>query len=69
MPKQKTSRAAKKRFKVTGAGKLLRRHAMKSHLLEKKSAKRKRSFRHQTPTSGADEREVRRILGLRKGRS
>ncbi|HVD24783.1 MAG TPA: 50S ribosomal protein L35 [Gaiellaceae bacterium] len=69
MPKQKTSRAAKKRFKVTGAGKVLRRHAMKSHLLEKKSAKRKRSFRHQTPTSGSDEREVRRLLGLRKGRS
>ena len=45
MPKQKTNKAAKKRFKVTGGGKLLRRHAMKSHNLEKKSAKRKRAFR------------------------
>jgi large subunit ribosomal protein L35 len=69
MPKQKTSRAAKKRFKVTGAGKLLRRRAMKSHLLEKKSAKRKRRFRHQDAVSGSDAREVRRMLGLRKGRS
>jgi large subunit ribosomal protein L35 len=69
MPKQKTSRAAKKRFKVTGAGKLLRRHAMRSHNLEKKSAKRKRRFRQQDDVSGADTREVRRMLGLRKGRS
>jgi large subunit ribosomal protein L35 len=69
MPKQKTSRAAKKRFKLTGAGKLLRRHAMKSHLLEKKSAKRKRRFRHQDALSGTDKREVRRMLGLGRGRS
>jgi large subunit ribosomal protein L35 len=69
MPKQKTSRAAKKRFKVTGAGKLLRRHAMKSHLLEKKSAKRKRRFRRQDEVSGTDAREVRRMLGLGRGRS
>ena len=44
MPKQKTHSGAKKRFKVTGTGKLLRRHAMKSHLLEHKSPKRKRAF-------------------------
>ena len=69
MPKQKTSKAAKKRFKLTGAGKVLRRRAMKSHLLEKKSAKRKRRFRRQDAVSGADAREVRRMLGLRKGRS
>ena len=69
MPKQKTSRAAKKRFKVSGAGKLLRRRAMKSHLLEKKSAKRKRRFRHQDALSGSDAREVRRMLGLRRSRS
>lgn len=69
MPKQKTSRAAKKRFKVTGAGKILRRRAMKSHLLEKKSAKRKRRFRHQDALSGADAGEVRRMLGLKRGRS
>ena len=69
MPKQKTSSAAKKRFKVTGTGKLLRRRAMKSHLLEKKSAKRKRRFRHQDALSGSDGTEVRRMLGLRRGRS
>ena len=67
MPKQKTSRAAKKRFKITGAGKLLRRRAMKSHLLEKKSAKRKRRFRRQDEVSTSDVREVRRLLG--RGRS
>ena len=69
MPKQKTSRAAKKRFKVTGAGKILRRRAMKSHLLEKKSAKRKRKFRQQDAVSGSDVGEVRRMLGLRRERS
>ena len=68
MPKQKTSRAAKKRFKVSAAGKLLRRRAMKSHLLEKKSAKRKRRFRHQDALSGSDAREVRRMLGLKRSR-
>jgi large subunit ribosomal protein L35 len=64
MPKQKTNSAAKKRFKVTGAGKLLRRHGMKSHNLEKKSAKRKRSFRRDHPVDGSDAREVGRLLGL-----
>ena len=63
MPKQKTKKAAKKRFKVTGSGKLLRRHAMQSHNLEKKSAKRKRAFRSDQPVADQDEREVRRLLG------
>ena len=63
MPKQKTNSAAKKRFKVSGAGKLLRRHAMKSHNLEKKSAKRRRSFRRDHAVEGQDAREVRRLLG------
>jgi large subunit ribosomal protein L35 len=67
MPKQKTSRAAKKRFKITGTGRILRRRAMQSHLLEKKSAKRKRSFRHSAPVAETDVREVRRLLG--RGRS
>ena len=63
MPKQKRHSAAKKRFKVTGTGKLLRRHAMKSHLLEKKSAKRKRGFRQTEPVAPSDTREVKRLLG------
>jgi large subunit ribosomal protein L35 len=62
-PKQKTKRAAKKRFKLTGSGRVLRRHAMKSHNLEKKSQKRKRAFRRDQPIAGADAREVKRLLG------
>src|SRR5919201_1617655 len=56
MPKQKTSKAAKKRFKVTATGKLLRRPAMRSHLLEKKSAKRKRGFRRLSEFKSQDRR-------------
>jgi large subunit ribosomal protein L35 len=63
VPKQKTNRAAKKRFKVTGAGRLLRRHAMKSHNLEKKSAKRRRAYTSDHAVDGSDAREVRRLLG------
>ena len=63
MPKQKTNSAAKKRFKVTGAGKILRRHAMKSHNLEKKTAKRRRGFRRDLAVEGKDANEVRRLLG------
>jgi large subunit ribosomal protein L35 len=65
MPKQKRHSGAKKRFKVTGTGKLLRRKAMKSHYLGKKSAKRKRSFRRQHPVDSTDTREVKRMLGGR----
>ena len=65
MPKQKTSSAAKKRFKQTGAGKLLRRHAMKSHNLEKKSSKRKRSFRRAEPVAESDTNAVKKLLGLK----
>ena len=63
MPKQKTNKATKKRFKVTGTGRVLRRHAMKSHNLEKKSAKRKRAFRRDHAVEGKDAREVKRLLG------
>ena len=63
MPKQKTKSAAKKRFKVTGAGKLMRRHGMKSHILEKKSAKRKRDFANEQPVAPSDVREVNKLLG------
>ena len=63
MPKTKRHSGAKKRFKLTGTGKLLRRHAMKSHLLEHKSAKRKRLFANDEAVSGADERKVKRMLG------
>jgi len=63
VPKQKTKKAALKRFKVTASGRILRRHAMKSHNLEKKSQKRKRAFRRDQPLEGKDAREERRLLG------
>ncbi len=63
MPKQKTASGAKKRFKVTGAGKLLRRHAMRSHNLEHKSPKRKRAFAEDVPVAAGDRRTVKRLLG------
>jgi large subunit ribosomal protein L35 len=63
VPKQKTKSAAKKRFKVTGGGRILRRQAMKSHNLEKKTAKRRRRFRRDQALDGTDAREVRRLLG------
>ena len=63
MPKQKTNSAAKKRFKVTGAGRVLRRHAMQSHNLEKKSAKRRRGVRRDNAGDETDVRDVKRLLG------
>jgi large subunit ribosomal protein L35 len=48
---------------VTGTGKLLRRKAPKAHLLEKKSPKRKRGFRKDTPVAASDKRELRKLLG------
>ena len=65
MPKQKRHSGAKKRFKITGTGKLLRRKAMQSHNLGKKSAKRKRAFTRDQPVSAADTREVKKLFGGR----
>ena len=65
MPKTKTSSSVKKRFKVTGSGKLLRRHAMKSHNLEKKSSKRRRGFRKDHAVSAADTPALRKMFGKR----
>lgn len=64
MPKMKTHRAAAKRFRKTGSGKLKRRKAYKSHILAKKSRKRKRGLRKATLVSAADMRRVKRMLGL-----
>jgi large subunit ribosomal protein L35 len=65
MPKQKTHSGAKKRFKITGTGKLMRRHGMKSHILEKKSPKRKRAFQHDQSVAKVDVPSVERMLGRR----
>ena len=50
---------------VTGSGKIMRGKAYKSHILTKKSAKRKRNFRHETGLAAGDEKNVARALGLR----
>lgn len=63
MPKQKTNRSAAKRFKKTGTGKIKRRKAYTSHILTKKSPKRKRNLRKPTLVSSADKKRVRRLLG------
>lgn len=63
MPKQKTNRSAAKRFKKTGTGKIKRRKAYTSHILTKKSSKRKRNLRKPTLVSSADEKRVKRLLG------
>ena len=52
MPKQKTHKGAQKRFKISGGGKVVRHHSMCSHILSKKSTKRKRNLRKDTVTSG-----------------
>ena len=56
MPKTKTSSSAKKRFKVTAGGKLLRRQAMKSHNLTKKSSEAEARFSKDQPVAKADKR-------------
>jgi large subunit ribosomal protein L35 len=68
MPKTKTSSSVKKRFKATATGKLLRRHAMQSHNLGKKSSKRKRGFGKDYPVHEADVRSVRKMFGRKVGR-
>jgi large subunit ribosomal protein L35 len=65
MPKMKTSSGAKKRFRVTAGGKVMRRRAFKSHMLEHKSAKRRRKKRRDTGLAAADHREALRLLGKR----
>jgi large subunit ribosomal protein L35 len=65
MPKMKTKSAAKKRFKLTAAGKVLRRRAFRTHLLEHKSAKRRRIKRRTAEIVPADRHEALRLLGKR----
>lgn len=65
MPKQKTKSSAKKRFKLTGTGKIKRKHAFKSHILTKKSKKRKLRLTHSTLVHKADEDNILRQLRLK----
>ena len=62
MPKMKTSSAAAKRFKLTKTGKVKRAKAYKSHILTKKSAKRKRNLRKAGILSSADAKVMKKIL-------
>jgi len=62
MPKMKTHSGAKKRFKTTGKGKLRARHAMTSHILEKKNAKRKRRLSNDLEVAKQDVKRVKRLL-------
>ena len=61
--KTKTHRGAAKRFKVTGTGKIRRRKAFRSHLLEKKPSKRTRRLGRGAEVTGRDRKHVRRMLG------
>jgi large subunit ribosomal protein L35 len=66
MPKMKTHSGAKKRFKVTAKGKVRGRHAFTSHILEKKSPKRKRHLGEPALLSAPDAKRVKRLLGVGK---
>ena len=65
MPKMKTKSSAKKRFKVTGSGKIKRKHAFKSHILTKKSKKRKLALTHDGLVHKADENNIKVMLRLK----
>ncbi len=66
MPKVKTNSSAKKRFKVTGTGKIKRKHAFKNHILTKKTKKQKLALRHDGLVDDADMNNVKQMLHLRK---
>ena len=65
MPKMKTHSGAKKRFKVTANGKVRGRHSFTSHILEKKSPKRKRRLGQPAAIAKADEKRVKTLLGAK----
>jgi len=62
--KLKTNKSAAKRFRLTGTGKIRRRHAFASHILTKKSSKRKRNLAKWTSVSAGDEKRVKRMLNI-----
>jgi large subunit ribosomal protein L35 len=65
MPKMKTKSSAKKRFTITGSGKIKRKHAFKSHILTKKSTKRKRNLTHTGLVDKSDESNIKLQLGMK----
>ena len=65
MPKMKTNSGAKKRFALTGTGKIKRKHAFKSHILTKKTTKQKRNLTHTGLVDSVDVSNVKQLLGLK----
>ena len=65
MPKVKTNSGAKKRFALTGTGKIKRKHAYKSHILTNKTKKQKRNLTHVALVDSTNLRSVREMLVLR----
>ena len=65
MPKMKTNSGAKKRFALTGTGKIKRKHAFKSHILTKKTTKQKRHLTHTGLVASVDVSNVKQLLGLK----
>ena len=64
MPKMKTNSGSKKRFSLTGTGKVKRKHAFKSHILTKKTKKQKRNLTHIALVANVDEKRVKALLGM-----
>jgi large subunit ribosomal protein L35 len=64
MPKQKTHSGAKKRFKVTGSGKIMREQAGKRHLLERKSSRLTRRLSGEVEVAPADRQKIKKLLGI-----
>ena len=62
MPKIKTNSGAKKRFQLTGSGKIKRKHAYKSHILTKKTTKKKRNLTYSALVSTSDEKRIKALL-------
>ena len=65
MQKVKTNSGAKKRFALTGSGKIKRKHAFKSHILTKKTKKQKRNLTHTGTVANCDAKNVKALLGLK----
>lgn len=65
MPKMKTNSGAKKRFTLTGSGKIKRKHAFKSHILTKKTKKQKRALTHAAVVHKSDVNNVKQLLALK----
>ena len=65
MPKMKTKSSAKKRFKLTGSGKIKRKHAFKSHILTKKSKKRKLALTHSTLVHKSDVDNIKKTAKIK----